>query len=84
MKDLVSKVNAEEVIGLKKQRVRSEQEISSIRDRIRDIEWRIEGAGNHDVADKMMDERQRALDKLRATQVELLTVRERLIELGEE
>lgn len=68
------------IIDLKKLRVRLEEEVVSIRDRIRDIEWRIDGTSQPPQA--LMDERQRALDKLRATQKDLLGVREDLIEQG--
>lgn len=77
----VKDVQSKKIMDLKKSRVRYEQEISSIRDRIRDIEWRIEGG---EAVDNLMNERQRALDKLRETQKDLLNVREQLIEVGME
>lgn len=83
VKDAVGSVQRNRITDLKKSRVRLEQEVSSIRDRVRDIEWRIEGGEGGDYKD-LMNERQRALDKLRETQKELLAIREKLIEMGVE
>ena len=78
----ITKVTEAQVIDLKKSKARFEQEVSSIRDRVRDIEWRVEGMGAQEDIGNLLNERQRALDKLRETQRELLVVREQLIEAG--
>lgn len=83
MCDAVKGIQKKKIIDLKKSKVRFEQEVSSIRDRVRDIEWRIEGGDNIN-HEQLMNERQRALDKLRETQKELLLVKEQLIEAGSE
>jgi len=67
---------------LKKDRLKLSQEVTSIRDRVRDIEWRIEvdeGLDQASIQD-LFNERQRALDKMRQTQAELLKVEEELVE----
>ncbi len=84
MKDAVVGLQKKKIMDLKKSKVRLEQEVSSIRDRVRDIEWRIEGSADGEGYNSLMNERQRALDKLRETQKELLVVREQLIEAGVE
>lgn len=69
---------------LKKARVRLEQEVQSIRDRVADIQWRIDGSEFNYPVDTLLHERQRAIDKMRETQKELLLVREELIDMGVE
>lgn len=69
------------VVELKKEELRLEHECLSIQDRIKDLNWRIEGADVEDIGD-LMNERQRALDKLRETRRELYAVREKLVDLG--
>jgi len=81
--EVVKSMKGKKSVELKKLKVRLEQEVSSIRDRVRDIEWRIDGIDNGDI-NHLMNERQRALDKLRETQKELLVVKEQLIEEGVE
>ena len=50
-------------------------EIDSVRDRVRDIEWRFVHCDPYGPErDAMMNERQRALDKLRKTKEELLNL----------
>lgn len=82
IKQAITKVTSTQIIDLKKTKARLEQEVSSIRDRVRDIEWRVEGMSSGDDISSLLNERQRALDKLRETQRELLVVREQLIEAG--
>ncbi len=81
MTGLVTAVKNKKVIELKKLEVRLEHEVSSIQDRVSDLRWRIEGADDYQTND-LMDEHQRALDKLRQTKKELLEVREDIIEAG--
>lgn len=81
-KKAITNVTNVQIIDLKKSKARLEQEVASIRDRVRDIEWRVEGMGSGDDISNLLNERQRALDKLRETQRELLVVREQLIEAG--
>lgn len=85
LKEAVNKANDRNIIALKKSRARLEQEIASIRDRVRDIEWQLDGTDTTPAGfENLISERQRALDKLRQTQKELLSVREQLIEEGVE
>lgn len=69
------------VRSAKKEELRLEQECLSIKDRVEDLEWRIEGADDIS-AENLMNERQRALDKLRETRRELFLVREQLVDMG--
>lgn len=77
----VAKVKQNNLKELKIAEVRLEHEVSSIDDRVRDIRWRIEGGDDFEVS-KLMDELQRAQDKLRETKRELLAVREDIIRQG--
>lgn len=52
-----------------------EQEIESVRDRVRDIEWRLD----RNFQDVSNDARQRALDKLRFLTRELAAMKKELI-----
>ncbi len=74
-------MKALKVRSAKKEELRLEQECLSVKDRIEDLEWRIEGDDGASV-DGLMNERQRALDKLRETRRELFLVREQLVDMG--
>jgi len=80
--NLSQTVRATRVRETKKLWLRLEQECFSIQDRIRDIEWRIEGDDGSSV-ENLMSERQRALDKLRETRREMYSAREQLVDMGE-
>ena len=67
---------------LKKAKARYEQDIVSIRDRVRDIEWSLDCDMNQSKYESLLTERKRALDKLRETQKDLLEITEILIEEG--
>ena len=82
--ELKDVVRGAKIVSLKKEELRLEQECVSIQDRIADVQWRIEGQddlGSYD-GTSLMNERQRAIDKLRETRKELFEVREELIEMG--
>jgi predicted nucleic acid-binding Zn-ribbon protein len=53
-----------------------EHQIDSVKERIRDIEWRLE----HDEPDVSPDSRQKALDKLRFLSREITDLRKQLLQ----
>lgn len=67
---------------LMKAELKLEAECVSIQDRINDLQWRIEGADDFAI-EGLMNERQRALDKLRETRREMYIVKEQIIDAGE-
>lgn len=65
--ELKDAVKGTKIILLKKEELRLEQACVSIQDRIADVQWRIEGQDESFDGADLMDERQRAIDKLRET-----------------
>lgn len=81
-KALAERVRKAKFLELKKSELRFEAECMSIQDRINDLQWRIEGADDFAI-EGLMNERQRAIDKLRETRREMYAVKEQIIEFGE-
>lgn len=83
MNDVMDKAVFQKITELQRKKRRLRYECDSIRDRIRDIEWRSDNMDQPEFS-RLMDERQQAIDKLRHTTKELLDVELDLIAHGVE